>query len=818
MSEGIEREKTRIIPIEIVDEMKRAYIDYSMSVIISRAIPDVRDGLKPVQRRILFCMNNLGLTHNKPHRKSVKVVGEVMGDYHPHGNEAIYLAMVHMAQPWSLRYPLVDGQGNFGSVDGDGPAAMRYTESRMKKLAEEMLFDIDKNTVDLQPNFDESKKEPVVLPSKFPNLLINGTSGIAVGMATNMPPHNINEIVDGIVAYVDNPDISTEELMHYISGPDFPTGGIICGIKGIIDAYATGRGRIIVRAKAEIDEPEHGKTQIIITEIPFMVNKAMLVEKIADLVNGKRIDGIADIRDESDKEGLRIAIDLKKEAIPQVVLNNLFANTAMQSSFNVNNVCLVHGRPMTLGLKDLIKYFYEHRHEVVVRRTKFDLTQTENRLHILDGYIIALDNIDAIIQLIKSSQDSITAITRMNAEFGLTEIQAKAILDMKLHRLTGLEREKINKEHAELEQLAERLRAILADDELVKCIIKDELIDIKNRCGDSRKTKIEQEVNRLTIKDIIPDSDVVITLSNQGYIKRTLLSEYKLQNRGGVGAKGSSTKEGDFIKYLTVSSIHKFLLAFTAQGELYWKNVYDLPEGSKQSKGRSIQNVFPIANDDKLVTMLSVDDLKNDTYLTSHYVIFCTKKGIIKKTDLKAYSNPRVNGIHAIGIRDDDELISVKLTDGTMDIIIAVKSGKAIRFHESTVRPMGRTATGVKGIELDKCDVVVGMVTINDPNKNLLVVSEKGFGKTSTVNDYRITNRGGKGIKTINVTSKTGTLVGLEDVCNDDELMIINNEGVAIRILVKDIRKTGRNAQGVTLVKLHGSDFITSITKLCKLN
>lgn len=806
----------RIIPIEITDEMKKAYIDYSMSVIVSRAIPDVRDGLKPVQRRILYTMNELGLQHNKLHRKCVKTVGEVMGSYHPHGDSAIYMAMVHLAQKWALRYTLVDGQGNFGSIDGDDPAAMRYTEAKMNSFAEEMLFDIDKDTIDWAPNFDETKKEPTVLPSKLPNLLINGTTGIAVGMATNMAPHNLKEICDGIIAYIDNTDITVQELMQYILGPDFPTGGIICGTKGIVDAYTTGRGRIIVRAKAEIEENEHGRNQIIVTEIPFTVNKALLIEKIAELVNDKKIEGIADIRDESDKQGLRISIDLKKDAVPQVVLNNLFANTAMQYSFNINNVCLVHGRPMTLGLKDLIKYYYEHRHEVVIRRTQFELKQAQARIHILNGYIIALDNIDPIINLIKSSKDSADAISKMKEGYNLDEIQAKSILEMKLQKLTGLERSKIQKEHDELVELIKRLKAILADDNLVKEIIKEELNDIKDRCGDKRKTVIKQEINNITVKDIIPDEEVVITLSNQGYIKRTLLSEYRLQNRGGVGAKASATKEEDFIKYLTISSTHKFLLAFTIKGELYWKNVYELPEGAKNTKGRAIQNIFPIGVNDKLACVLDVDNLTDEEYLNNHYVFFCTKRGTIKKTLLKEYSNVRSNGIHAIKIDEGDELLDVKITDGTQEIIIATRKGKAIRFNETKVNPVGRIARGVRGISIGKNNEVVGAVVINqnDKNKTLLVVSELGFGKRSDIEDYRITNRGGVGVKTINITKKTGELVAIEEVEQKDELMIINASGVAIRIRVEDINISGRNTQGVTLIKVPNGECIKNIAKI----
>ena len=809
----------RILPIDLTSEMRQAYIDYAMSVIVSRAIPDVRDGLKPVQRRILFTMNELSLLHNKPHCKCVKTVGEVMGSYHPHGNEAIYMAMVHLGQKWNLRYTLVDGQGNFGSIDGDEPAAMRYTEARMSKLSEEMLTDIDKETVNWIPNFDETKDEPTVLPSKIPNLLVNGTSGIAVGMATNMAPHNIKEVCDGIIAYVDNQDISVTELMQYIPAPDFPTGGIICGTDGVFNAYSSGKGRVVVRAKTEILENDHGKNQIIITEIPFLVNKAFLIEKIADLVNDKKIDGIADIRDESDKQGLRIVVDLKRDAVGQVVLNNLFANTALQSAFNINNVCLVNGRPMTLGLKELIKYFYEHRHEVVIRRTEFDLKQAKSRVHILNGYIIALDNIDPIIKLIKSSSNSATAIEKLQQEYGLDEAQGKSILEMKLQKLTGLEREKILKEHAELVERIKHLESILSDDELVKGIIKDELEDIKNRFGDARKTQIRQEITNITVKDIIPDEEVVITLSQQGYIKRTLLSDYRLQNRGGVGAKGSAIKEDDFIKYITVSSTHKFLLVFTVKGQMFWEHVYNLPEGSKSSKGRAIQNVFPISSGDKISCVLAVDNLKNEEYVSSHYLVFATKKGLIKKTILKAYCNIRSNGIRAIAIRDDDELLNVKVTDGNQEIILATKDGKAIRFNESTVRAIGRTSMGVRGVKVrdnSNKNEVVGMVTLDLQNKDktLLVVSEHGLGKRSHIDDYRVTSRGCLGVKTIDITSKTGNLVAIEDVTDDDELILINNAGIAIRISVKDIRIIGRVTQGVSLKKTVEGEVIKSVAKI----
>ncbi|MBQ2350060.1 MAG: DNA gyrase subunit A [Cytophagales bacterium] len=811
----------RVLPIDLTSEMRKAYIDYAMSVIVSRAIPDVRDGLKPVQRRILFTMNELSLLHNKPHCKCVKTVGEVMGSYHPHGNEAIYMAMVHLGQKWNLRYTLVDGQGNFGSVDGDEPAAMRYTEARMSRLSEEMLFDIDKETVDWIPNFDETKEEPVVLPSKIPNLLVNGTSGIAVGMATNMAPHNLKEVCDGVMAYIDNRDITVTELMQYILAPDFPTGGIICGTKGIVEAYTTGKGKVVVRGKTEIVDNEHGKSQIIISEIPFLVNKALLIERIADLINEKKIDGISDIRDESDKQGLRIVVDIKRDAVAQVVLNNLFANTALQSAFNINNVCLVNGRPMTLGLKDLIKYFYEHRHTVVLRRTVFELKQAKARVHVLEGYIIALDNIDPIIQLIKSSPTSAVAIDNLRREYGLDETQGKSILEMKLQKLTGLEREKILKEHAELVERIKHLEAILSDDVLVKGIIKDELEDIKNRFGDIRRTQIRHEMTNISVKDVISDEEVVISLSQQGYLKRTLLSDYKLQNRGGVGAKGSAIKEDDFIKYITVSSTHKFLLVFTVRGNMFWEHVYNLPVGTKNSKGRAIQNIFPISPEDKISCVLAVDNLKDEDYVSSHYLIFATKKGLIKKTILKDYCNVRYNGIRAIEIRGDDELLKVSVTDGTNEIILATKDGKAIRFNENTIRPSGRITMGVRGVVVRSNNIknkneVVGMVTLDLKNKDktLLVVSEYGSGKRSNIEDYRVTSRGCVGVKTIDITSKTGELVAIEDVTDEDELILINNAGIAIRIAVKDIRVIGRITQGVILKKTAEGEVIMSIAKI----
>ena len=807
----------KIVGVDYATTMEQSYLDYAMSVIVSRAIPDVRDGLKPVQRRILYAMNDLGFTHSKPHFKSAKTVGEVLASYHPHGNEAIYMAMVHMAQRWALRYMLIDGQGNFGSIDGDGPAAMRYTESRMSSIASEMLADIDKETINWTLNFDETLKEPTVLPAKLPNLLVNGTSGIAVGMATNMAPHNLCEICDGIIAYIDNNDITVDELMRFIPAPDFPTGAIICGTSGIVDAYNTGRGRVVIRSKTEIEEDDDGKARIVVTEIPFMVNKSAVVEKIAELTAAGRINGISDIRDETNKKGIRIVIDLKKDAIPQVVLNNLFANTELQSTFNINNVCLVKGRPMTLGLKDLIKNFYEHRHEVIVRKTQHELKQTKERIHILEGYIIALNNIDKIINLIKTSSNSAEAMERLYKNFGIDEIQAKAILDMRLQKLTGLEREKVESEHKELNELAIKLEAILKSDDLIRGIIKDELTNLKERYGDKRRTQIEEEINSLTIKDITPDEDVVITLSHQGYIKRTLLSDYKLQNRGGVGSKGSGIKDNDYIEYVTVSSTHKFLLAFTIKGELYWKNVYELPKGEKGSKGRAIQNIFPINPDDKLACVLNVGNLKDEEYISSHYLVFCTKRGIVKKTLLKEYSNVRSKGIHCISINDGDELLDVKITDGKQEIILATRQGKAVRFNESNVRTVGRNAIGVMGIKLSNNNEVVGIVALDSSEaktKTLLVVSENGFGKRSRLDEYRTTKRNCAGVITMHINRKTGNLIAIESVKSTDELLLINNLGISIRISVNSIKTSSRNTQGVILKSLRENEKIKSIAKI----
>lgn len=793
--------------------MRGAYIDYSMSVIISRALPDVRDGLKPVHRRVLFGMLELGVSYNRPYKKSARIVGEVLGKYHPHGDSSVYETMVRMAQPWSLRYPLVDGQGNFGSIDGDSPAAMRYTEARLKRITEEMLNDINKDTVDFQPNFDDSLKEPTVLPAALPNLLLNGASGIAVGMATNMPPHNLTEVVDGIIAYIDDKQIDVKELMQYISAPDFPTGGIIYGYQGVKSAFESGRGRIVIRAKAHFDKSKTGKEQIVVTEIPYMVNKAAMIEKTAAMINDKKIEGISDIRDESDKQGLRVVYDLKKDAIPNIVLNNLFKYTQLQSSFGVNNVALVKGRPQTLNLKDLIRHFVDHRHEVVTRRTQFELNEAEKRAHILEGYLIALDNLDEVIALIRSSRDPDVAREGLMNQFNLSEIQARAILDMRLQRLTGLEREKIEKEYKEIKELIEKLKEILEKEELRMTIIKDELLAIKERYGDERRTEIVHSADDINIEDIIADEDMVITVSHQGYIKRTPLSEYKIQNRGGVGSRGAGSKDDDFTEHLFVASAHNYLLIFTDFGKVYWKKVYELPEGSKISKGRALQNLISIESGDSVRAVINVKNLNDADYINNNYIVMCTEKGTIKKTSLEAYSRPRTNGINAITINEGDKLLRAKLTNGNNHIVIAVKSGRAIHFHESHVRPMGRTAAGVKGIFLDEDsdDKVIGMVCIEREDANLLVVSEKGFGKRSSVSEYRITNRGGKGVRTMNVTDKTGRLVAIKEVIDTDDLMIINKSGITIRMAVSDLRVMGRATQGVKLIRLNENDEISSV-------
>jgi DNA gyrase subunit A len=808
-----------IIPINIEDEMRGAYIDYSMSVIISRALPDVRDGLKPVHRRVLYGMLELGVNYNKPYKKSARIVGEVLGKYHPHGDASVYDTMVRMAQDWSLRYTLVDGQGNFGSIDGDFPAAMRYTEARLKRIAEEMLADINKDTVDFQPNFDDSLTEPTVLPAKIPNLLLNGSSGIAVGMATNMAPHNLREVVDGIIAYIDNKEITIPELMKYITAPDFPTGGLIYGHSGIQEAYLTGRGRIVMRAKAEIVTSSSGKDQIVVTEIPYMVNKAMMIEKTAALINEKRIEGISDIRDESDREGYRVVYDLKKDAIPNIVLNNLFKYTQLQSSFGVNNVALVKGRPMTLNLKDLIRYFVDHRHEVVIRRTKFELAEAERRAHILEGYLIALDHLDEVIALIRNSADPDTAREGLISRFNLSEIQAKAILDMRLQRLTGLERDKIQQEYQEVKLLIEKLNEILANEGLRMQIIKDELTEMKDRYGDDRRTQVIHSEDDITVEDMIPNEEMVITISNQGYIKRTSLSEYRTQGRGGVGSRGVVTKEDDFTEHLFIAQAHNYLLIFTDQGKAYWKKAYEIPEGNKTAKGRAIQNLINIEPGDTVRAILNIKNLTDETYINNNYVILCTEKGIIKKTSLEAYSRPRQGGITAITIHEGDRLINAALTNGNNHIVIAKSEGKAVHFHESDVRPMGRTAAGVRAVTLESdADKVIGMVCITREDANLLVVSENGYGKRSSIDDYRITKRGGKGVITLNITEKTGKLVAIKQVFDDDDLMIINRSGITIRISVSELRVMGRATQGVRLIKLNDDDRISSIEKIQRID
>ncbi len=807
-----------IIPINIEDEMRGAYIDYSMSVIISRALPDVRDGLKPVHRRVLFGMLELGVNYNKPYKKSARIVGEVLGKYHPHGDASVYDTMVRMAQDWSLRYTLVDGQGNFGSIDGDSPAAMRYTEARLRRIAEEMLSDINKDTVDFQPNFDDSLEEPSVLPGKVPNLLLNGSSGIAVGMATNMAPHNLREVVDGIVAYINNNEITIPELMKFITAPDFPTGGLIYGYSGVQEAFLTGRGRIVMRAKAEIVTTPNGRDQIVVTEIPYMVNKAMMIEKTAALINEKRIEGISDMRDESDREGYRVVYDLKKDAIPNIVLNNLFKYTQLQTSFGVNNVALVKGRPMTLNLKDMIRHYVDHRHEVIVRRTKFELAEAERRAHILEGYLIALDHLDEVISLIRGSKDPDEARDGLMGRFGLSEIQAKAILDMRLQRLTGLERDKIQQEYKEVMELIGRLKAILENEEMRMQIIKDELADLRERYGDERRSLVVHSDDDITVEDMIPNEEMVITISNQGYIKRTLLSEYRTQGRGGVGSRGVSTKEDDFTEHLFIAQAHNYLLIFTDKGSLYWKKAYEIPEGNKTSKGRAIQNLINIEPGDTVRAIINVKSLTDEQYINNNYVILCTEKGTIKKTALEAYSRPRQGGITAITIHDGDRLLNASMTNGNNHIVIAKSEGKAVHFHESDVRPMGRMAAGVRGVTLEtETDKVIGMVCINRPDANLLVVSENGYGKRSDMDDYRITKRGGKGVKTINITEKTGNLVAIKQVTDEDDLMIINRSGITIRINVSGLRVMGRATQGVRLIKLNDDDRISSVEKVQRI-
>ncbi|MEP2024278.1 MAG: DNA gyrase subunit A [Reichenbachiella sp.] len=804
-----------IIPINIEDEMRGAYIDYSMSVIISRALPDVRDGLKPVHRRVLYGMLDLGVLHNRAYKKSARIVGEVLGKYHPHGDSSVYDTMVRMAQEWSLRYPLVDGQGNFGSVDGDSPAAMRYTEARLKRMAEELLHDINKETVDFQPNFDDSLKEPSVLPGKFPNLLVNGTSGIAVGMATNMAPHNLTEVINGTIAYIDNNEIEIPELMEHITAPDFPTGATIYGYQGVRSAFETGKGRVVLRAKAEFETLKSGREQIIVSEIPYQVNKANMIEKTAALINDKKLEGISDIRDESDRDGMRIVYDIKKDAIPNIVLNNLYKYTQLQSSFSVNNVALVKGRPYTLNLKDLIMHFVEHRHEVVIRRTQYELTEAEKRAHILEGYLIALDNLDEVINLIRASRDPEIAKSGLMEKFGLSEIQAKAILEMRLQRLTGLEREKIQKEYDEIMKLIDHLKAILESEEMRMDIIKEELAELKDKYGDDRRSDIEHAADDFTAEDMIPDEEMVITISHEGYIKRTPLTEYRTQGRGGVGSKGATTKTDDFTEHLFVASTHNYLLIFTELGKVFWKKVWEIPEGQKATKGRAIQNLINIESEDSIRAVINVNNLSDDDYINNNFIVMCTKQGVIKKTSLEAYSRPRQNGINAITIHEGDELLNVNLTNGSNHIIIAKKSGKAIHFNEQDVRPMGRTAAGVRAVRLegDK-DHVIGMVCVAREEANLLVVTEKGYGKRSEIEAYRITKRGGKGVKAMNITEKTGALVAIKEVVDTDDLMIINKSGITIRLAVETLRVMGRATQGVRLIKLGDKDEISSVEKI----
>jgi DNA gyrase subunit A len=815
----------RIQKINIEEEMKSAYIDYSMSVIVSRALPDVRDGMKPVHRRILFGMHELGVFSNRPYKKSARIVGEVLGKFHPHGDTAVYDAMVRMAQHWSLRYLLVDGQGNFGSVDGDSPAAMRYTEARLQKLAEEMLVDIEKNTVDFQLNFDDSLKEPTVLPAKLPGLLLNGASGIAVGMATNMPPHNLTEVADGVCAYIDNRDITVEELCSYVKAPDFPTGGVIYGYEGVKQAFETGKGKVVIRGKANVEEV-NGRECIVVTEIPYQVNKAEMIKKTAELVNEKKLEGIVDIRDESDRKGMRVVYVLKKDAVPNVVLNKLYKYTALQTSFSVNNIALSHGRPKTLNLRDLIQEFVEHRHEVVTRRTQFELEQAEKRAHILEGLLIALDNLDAVIALIRASQTPEEARNGLMEQFDLSEIQARAILDMRLQKLTGLERDKIKSEYEELMQLIAELKSILADEGKRMSIIKEETLEMKEKYGDERRTDIDYAGGDFNIEDIIPDEAVVITISHLGYIKRTPLTEYKRQKRGGVGQRGVTTRDEDFLEYLFSATNHNYLLFFTEQGRCFWLRVFEVPEGSKISKGRAIQNLINIPQDDKIRAFVNVPNLKDDEFVDSHYIIMATEQGVVKKTPLRSYARPRQNGINAITVREGDMLLEAKLTTGTSEVLIAATNGKAIRFNEEAVRPMGRTASGVRGILLaEPNDKVVGMVCVSDEeDATILVVSEKGYGKRTYLNDpetgdpiYRITNRGGKGVKTLNISEKTGALIAIKQVNDEDDLMIINRSGIMIRQGVEDLRVMGRATQGVRLINLKAGDEIAAVSKVAKV-
>ncbi len=810
MSENYDRIKI----VDIEEEMKSSYIDYSMSVIVSRALPDVRDGLKPVHRRVLFGMRELGITASKPYKKSARIVGEVLGKYHPHGDSSVYFAMVRMAQEWSLRYPLVDGQGNFGSIDGDSPAAMRYTEARLNKIAEETLADLDKNTVDFQLNFDDTLEEPTVLPTRIPNLLVNGASGIAVGMATNIPPHNLGEVIDATIATIDNPEITIDEIMVHLKAPDFPTGGIIYGYQGVKDAYATGKGRVVVRARAEIETTDSGREKIVITEIPYQVNKAELIQKVADMVNDKKLEGISNANDESDRTGMRIVFDIKRDAMASIVLNKLFKYTALQSSFSINTIALVKGRPRLLNVKELLELFIEHRHDVVQRRTQYELDQAEKKAHVLEGLIIAIDNLDEVIKLIRASKTPEDARNGLMENFDLSEIQARAILDMRLQKLTGLERDKLKSDYEDLMKLITHLKEILSDKSLRMQIVKDELIEVKEKYNDERRTEIQYSSEEFNPEDFYANEDVVITISKLGYIKRTALTEFKTQHRGGTGAKGSTTRDADYLEHLYVASMHNTMLFFTEKGKCFWLKVYEIPEGSKTSKGRAIQNMLNIAPDDRVKAYVNVETITNDEYVDSHNIILCTERGIVKKTSLRDYSRPRQNGINAIGIREGDNLLQARLTDGNNEVIIAARSGKAIRFNESNVRTMGRTATGVKGINIAADDRVIGMICISDQEETVLVVSEKGYGKRSKLEDYRITNRGGKGVKTLNVTEKTGKLISIKNVKDTDHLMIINRSGLTIRVAVSTIRVSGRATQGVKLINIKGKDSIAAVAKV----
>ena len=808
-------EGDRIIKINIENQMKSAYIDYSMSVIVSRALPDVRDGLKPVHRRVLFGMHELGVFSNRPYKKSARIVGEVLGKYHPHGDSSVYDSMVRMAQDWSLRYPLVQGQGNYGSIDGDNPAAMRYTEARLRKIAEEMLVDIDKDTVSHQLNFDDTLKEPTVLPTQIPNLLVNGASGIAVGMATNMAPHNLSQVIDGIIAYIDDRDIEMGDLIKLVQAPDFPTGGIIYGYEGVVNAFETGRGRVVMRGEAAFEETKNGKEQIIVTSIPYQVNKAEMIRKTAELVNEKKLDGISDLRDESDRNGMRVVYDLKRDAIPNIVLNKLYQMTALQSSFSVNNVALVNGRPKTLNLKELIHYFVEHRHEVIVRRTEYELKEAQRKAHILEGLLIALDNLDAVIALIRASKTPEEAKLGLIDSFELTEIQAKAILEMRLQKLTGLEREKIKSDYEELQKLIAELKELLADEGKRMDTIKEELLRIKEKYGDERRSQIVYTAEDISMEDVIPDEKVVITISHLGYIKRTALTEYRQQRRGGRGSRGSTTRGEDFLEHLFVATNHNYMLFFTEKGKVFWMRVFEIPEGAKTTKGRAIQNLINIDPDDNVKAFINTKDLKDEDYINNNFIILATKGGTIKKTSLESYSRPRQNGIIAIKIKEGDELIGARLTNGSNEVILAKRSGRAIRFNESKVRSMGRNASGVRGVVLEgKDDEVIGMICIENNEKTILVVSERGYGKRSQIDDYRITNRGGKGVKTINITEKTGNLIAIKDVSDNDHLMIINKSGIAIRMGMEDVRVMGRATQGVRLIKIEEGDEIAAVAKI----